>query len=59
MSDDMPSNRKQPRERWRDEFPWVTSFDGFNWVPTSAGALIGLSVVVIAVVAIGTWLFGS
>lgn len=45
--------------RFRGERPWFTTFDGFNWIPTSPAALLGLGVVVVALILLGTWLFGG
>jgi hypothetical protein len=42
----------EDRRHWYQR-PWLASYDGFNWSPTSWGALIAIAVlVVLGVVAI-------
>ncbi|WP_181118517.1 hypothetical protein [Rathayibacter sp. AY1B5] len=52
----MNGKRKSFWSRRKGDPPWFTTFDGFNWIPTSLGALIGLALFVIIVVALVDWL---
>ncbi|QMU98206.1 hypothetical protein FVO59_14175 [Microbacterium esteraromaticum] len=45
----------QEGRRWYQR-PWLASFDGFTWGPTSWGALVAIAMAVVAGVVVIDWM---